>query len=400
MTTYDRIGSMAAAALLAGCLVLGGCGQGGNPGGPPKGGPPEVAVVTMATQRLPLTSELAGRTSASLVAEVRPQVGGLIQKRLFTEGADVEAGQTLYQIDPATYQAALENARAALGRSEANLSAVRLRAQRLRDLLADKAVSQQDSDDAEAALKQNEADIRYWKAAVETARINLQYTTVTAPISGRIGRSNVTEGALVTAHQPLALAVIQRLDPMYVDVPQSTADLLRLRRRLEAGRLRQNREVRNKVRLIQEDGVAYPLEGTLQFQDVTVDATTGSVMVRLIFPNPRGLLLPGMFVRAVVSEGVNEAAILLPQQAVSQDTKGNPVVLVVDAQGKVEQRRVVLDRAVDDKWLVVSGLTAGERVVVEGIQKARPGSLVKAVPFVPAGGAPAAPPPAAAGKKP
>jgi len=305
----------------------------------------------------------------------------------------VEAGQTLYQIDPATYQAALENARAALGRSEANLSAVRLRAQRLRDLLADKAVSQQDSDDAEAALKQNEADIRYWKAAVETARINLQYTTVTAPISGRIGRSNVTEGALVTAHQPLALAVIQRLDPMYVDVPQSTADLLRLRRRLEDGRLHQNRQVRSKVRLIQEDGVAYPLEGTMQFQDVTVDATTGSVMLRLIFPNPRGLLLPGMFVRAVVSEGVNEAAILVPQQAMSQDAKGNPVVLVVDPQGKVEQRQVVLDRAVGDKWLIASGLTVGERVVVEGIQKARPGSVVKAVPFetAPAGQAPRAP---------
>ena len=231
----------------------------------------------------------------------------------------------LYQIDPAPFQAALDNAKAALGRAEANLPAIRSRAERYKELLADKAVSQQDYDDAAAALKQAEADIQYWKATVETARINLGYTRVTAPISGRIGRSNVTEGALVTAYQPVALATIQQLDPIYVDVPQSTAELLRLKRRLEDGRLNQDGTNQNKVQLILEDGTAYPLEGTLQFRDVTVDPTTGSVILRIVFPNPEGVLLPGMFVRAVVEEGVNEQAILVPQQAVSRDPKGNPV---------------------------------------------------------------------------
>ena len=230
----------------------------------------------------------------------------------------------LYQIDPAPFQAALDNAKAALGKSEANLPSIRLRAERYKELLAEKAVSQQDYDDAAAALKQAEADIEYWKAAVETARINLGYTRVTAPISGRIGKSNVTDGALVTAYQPVALATIQQLDPIYVDVPQSTTELLRLKRRLEDGRLNQNGTNQKKVKLILEDGTAYPLEGTLQFRDVTVDPTTGSVILRIVFPNPEGVLLPGMFVRAVVKEGVNEQAILIPQQAVSRDPKGNP----------------------------------------------------------------------------
>ena len=332
-------------------------------------------------KKVVITTELAGRTSANLVAEVRPQVGGIIQKRLFTEGADVKAGQALFQIDPALYQAALDNAKAALARSEANLSAIQLKANRLRELLADKAVSQQDYDDAAAALKQTQADIQYWQATVETARINLKYTSITASISGRIGRSNVTEGTLVTAQQPTVLATIQRLDPMYVDVPQSTAEVLRLRRGLKEGRLDQSGADQKKVQLIMEDGTAYPLEGILQFRDITVDPTTGSVILRVIFPNPNGVLLPGMFVRAVVQEGVNKQAILIPQQAVLRDPKGNPLALIVDAQSNVQIRMLTLDRAIGDQWLVSSGLEPGARVIMEGMQKVKPGASVKVVSF-------------------
>ena len=356
----------------------GGCDRQKQAAAPPP--VPEVVVVTVQPQRVELTTELPGRTSPYLVAEIRPQVNGLIQKRLFKEGSDVKAGQVLYQIDPAPFQAALDNAKAALARAEANLPAIRLRMQRYRELLADKAVSQQDYDDAAAALKQAEAEVEYGKATVESARINLGYTRVTAPISGRIGRSSVTDGALVTAHQPTALATIQQLDPIYADVPQSTTELLRLRRRLEDGRLDQNGKNQQKVKLILEDNNVYSMEGTLQFRDVTVDPTTGSVILRIVFPNPEGVLLPGMFVRAVVKEGTNEQAILIPQQTVSRDPKGNPSVLIVDAEGKVQQRPLTLDRAIGDQWLVSSGLTAGERVVVEGLQKARPGASVKVVP--------------------
>ncbi len=381
MHIYDRAKLVAAGGVLAGLLILGGCGQKTVTGGPPIGRTPEVAVVTMQPQRLVITTELAGRTSPNLVAEVRPQVGGIIQKRLFVEGSDVKAGQVLYQIDPAPYQAVLDNAKAALSRSEANLPAIRLKTDRLRELLPDKAVSQQDYDDAAAAMKQTEADIQYWKAMVETARINLKYTSVNAPISGRIGRSIVTEGALVMSNQPTALSTIQRLDPMYVDVPQSTTELLRFRRHLEEGRLSRNGQIRNKVRLLLEDGTKYPLEGALQFRDVTVDPTTGSVILRIVFPNPKDVLLPGMFVRAVVEEGLNPKALLIPQQGVSRNPKGDPLALIVDAEGKVQQRTLTLDRAVGDAWLVSSGLAPGDRVIVEGSQKVRPGAPVKAVPF-------------------
>jgi membrane fusion protein (multidrug efflux system) len=367
--------------ILAGFLILTGCGQQRGPGGPP--GPAEVAVVTVQHEKVTITTELSGRTSAYRIAEIRPQVNGIIQKRLFVEGSDVKVGQALYQIDPAPFQAALNNAKAALGRSEANLPAIRLRTERFRELLADKAVSQQDYDDAAAALKQSEADVQYWKATVETARINLGYTRITAPISGRIGKSNVTEGALVTAHQPVALTSIQQLDPIYVDLPQSTADLLRLDGRLADGRLKNGGKSQNRVRLILEDGTPYSLEGTFQFRDVTVDQTTGSVMLRVVVPNPKGLLLPGMFVRTVVQEGVNTKAIMVPQQAVSRNPKGEPVALIVDAEGKVQQRMLALDRAISDKWLVSSGLVPGDRVIIEGIQKAKPGASVKVVPFEP-----------------
>jgi len=377
-TVFELLtGGVVLVALLGG-LLLGGCDRPKQSLPPPV---PEVTTVTVQPQELMLTTELPGRTSAYLVAEIRPQVNGIIQKRLFKQGSDVKAGQVLYQIDPAPFQAALDNARAALGRSEANLPAIRSKAERYKALRAEHAVSQQDYDDKDAALKQAEADIQYWKAAVETARINLGYTQVTAPISGRVGKSNVTDGALVTAYQALALATIQELDPIYVDVPQSTAELLRLRRRLEDNRLNQNGTNQKKVKLILEDGTAYPMEGTLLFRDVTVDPSTGSVVLRVVFPNPEGVLLPGMFVRAVVKEGINEQAILIPQQAVSRDPKGNPFALIADLEGKVQQRMLMLDRAIGDKWLVSSGLASGDQVIVEGVQKVRPGASVKVIPL-------------------
>jgi membrane fusion protein (multidrug efflux system) len=343
---------------------------------------PEVATVTIAREKVLLTTELPGRTSPFRIAEIRPQVNGLVLKRLFTEGSDVKGGQELYQIDPAPFQAALDNAMAALGRSEASLPSTRLRVDRYKQALADKAVSQQDYDDADAALKQATADVQYFKAMVETARINLGYAHVVSPISGRIGTSTVTDGAIVTAYQPMSLATIQQLDPIYVDVPQSTTELLRLKERLEAGHLNRDGTNQNQVQLILEDGTAYPLEGALQFRDVSVDPTTGSVILRMVFPNPNGVLLPGMFVRAVVKEGVNEQAIMVPQQAVSRDPKGNPVTLIVGADGKVAQRILVVDRTVGDQWLVSSGLAPGDRVIAEGMQKVRPGAAVKEVPFV------------------
>ncbi len=342
--------------------------------------PPEVGTITVREQEAVLTTELPGRTSAYRVAEVRPQVSGIVQKRLFEEGSDVRAGAVLYQIDPAPFQAAFESAGASLTRAEANIPAIRSRAERYRALLAERAVSQQDFDDVDSAFRQAEAEVRYWKAAVESARINLEYTRVTAPISGRTGRSNVTEGALVTASQPTPLVTIQQLDPIYVDAPQSTAELLRLKKRIESGSLEQNGTGQKKVRLILEDGSEYPLEGTFQFQDVTVERTTGSVTLRAVFPNPDGILLPGMFVRGVVQEGVNKQAILIPQHAVSRDPKGNPLALLVDPDGKVQERQISIDRAVGNQWLVTSGLAPGEKVIVEGMQKVRSGSPAKAVP--------------------
>ena len=368
-------------AVLVGVLGPGGCER--RPQSPP---PPaaaaavDVATVTIAPQKVELTTELPGRTCAYLVAEIRPQVNGLIQKRLFTEGSDVKAGDVLYQIDPAPFQAAFNTAEAALGRSQASVPSIRARVERYKGLLDDRAVSRQDYDDATSALNQAEADIQYWKASAEMARINLGYTRVTAPISGRIGRSTVTDGALVAAYQPVALSTIQQLDPIYVDVPQSTAELLRLNRRLQDGRLNQNGTNQNKVKLLLEDGTAYSQEGTLQFRDVTVDPTTGSSILRIIFPNPNGVLLPGMYVRAVVKEGVHDQALLVPQQAVSRDPKGNPVALIVGAEEKVQQRSLTLDRAIGNQWLISSGLASGDRVIVEGMQKVRPGGTVKVAP--------------------
>jgi membrane fusion protein, multidrug efflux system len=354
---------------------------------PPPAAAPEVATVTIDRQQVLLTTELPGRTSPYRIAEIRPQVNGLILKRLFTEGTDVKEGQELYQIDPAPFQAALDNAKAALGRAEANLPAVQVRVNRYKEALADKAVSQQDFDDASAALKQAEADVNYYKAMVETARINLNYARIVSPISGRIGTSTVTDGAIVTAYQPVALATVQQLDPIYVNVPQSATDLLRLKRRLEGGQLKHDGTNANKVRLILPDGSNYAMAGTLEFQDISVDPTTGTVTLRMLFPNPNGVLLPGMFVRGLVQEGVDEQAILIPQQTVARDTKGNPYVFIVDATGKATPRPLTLDRAIGDRWLVTSGLAPGDRVITEGLQKVRPGAPVReAQPTSPAKG--------------
>ena len=360
-------------ALMASALLLCACEGQKEQAAPP---PPEVTVMEVIEQEMVLSTELPGRTSAFLVAEVRPQVSGIIQKRLFKEGSVVKAGQILYQIDPAPFQAAYESARASLARAEANLQAISSRAKRYEGLLAEGAVSQQDFDDVTSAFKQAQAEVAYWKAAAESARINLGYTRVNAPISGRIGRSNMTEGALVTANQPAPLATIQQFDPIYVDVPQSTADLLKLKRRIESGSLHTNQTGRKQIRLILEDGSEYPLTGTMEFRDVSVDPTTGTVTLRAVFPNPEELLLPGMFVRAVVQEGVNRHAILIPQQAVSRDPKGNPLALSVDADSAVQQQFLTIDRAVGNQWLIASGLTPGDRIIIEGVQKVRPGVKV------------------------
>ncbi|MBP7148604.1 MAG: efflux RND transporter periplasmic adaptor subunit [Acidobacteria bacterium] len=381
MTNCNRAGLAPAAGILAAALLLfsaAGCRQQQVP---PQRGPAEVATVTVRAERAVLTTELPGRTAAHLVAEVRPQVNGIIQARRFAEGSDVKAGQLLYQIDPAPYKAAVEQAEAALAMAEANLPAARSRAERLEGLVEIRAAGQQDYDDATAALRQAEAAVAANRAALESARINLSYTPVKAPISGRIGKSAVTVGALVTAYQPVPLAMIQEIDPIYVDVTQSSADLLRLRNKFSSGALKRDEDAARKVRLLLEDGTPYPQEGTLQFRDVTVDPTTGSVIVRMVFPNPEHVLLPGMFVRAVIEEGLAENAIFAPQQGVTRDPRGNARVLVVGADGKVEERAIEVGRAIGDRWLVTKGLADGEQVIVEGLQNVRPGDTVKAVPF-------------------
>ncbi len=406
MQLRNRSRCLAAAGLVFGGLLLSGC----KPqAGPPPAGPAEVAVVTMQPERVVLTTELPGRINAYLVAEIRPQVSGLLQKRLFQEGSNVRQGELLYQIDPAPYQAAYDQAKAALVTAqanvataeanvvmaEANLPAIRSRAERLKELAAIRAVGQQNYDDAAASLREAEANLQVRKsavesnrtavevsrAAVESARINLSYTPIKAPITGRIGKSNITVGAMVTAYQPTPLAVIQQLDPIYVDVTQASADLLRLRRSLESGHLKSGSGSQTKVNLLLEDGTPYASQGTLQFRDVTVDPTTGSFTLRMVFPNPRQILLPGMFVRAVIEEGVKEDAIFVPQQGVGRDPKGNPIALIADADNKVALRPLVIDRAIGDRWLVTKGLSPGDRVIVEGGERLRPGVPVRPVPF-------------------
>lgn len=395
-----RTASYRTATMLAAfsALTLAACGEAPQPPAKGAGGVPKVSVVTVAPQSLPLMTELPGRVAPALIAEVRPQITGLVLQRRFKEGSDVKAGELLYQIDPAIYRANLDSAEATRAKAEASLVTVRLKAGRLKELAAIKAVSQQDADDASASLLQAEAEVSSAKAALQTQRINLDYTRITSPIKGRIGRSSVTPGALVTANQANALATVQQLDPIYVDVTQSTGALLALKRSLDAGSLKSGTA---KVRLVLEDGTVYAQPGKLQFSDVTVDQSTGAVTLRAEFPNPRSDLLPGMYARAVLEEGVMEQALLVPQRAVSRDTTGKPIVFVVDAEGKLQQRSVVADRAVGDQWLVAEGLKAGDVVAVEGQQKARPGQAVTAEPYVPAAAQqPAAAPKSAAASQP
>lgn len=380
MRNKFRIG-LIAAGTLALLFVLSGCDKKSAVAGPPPSGPAEVGVVVVEPQRVTLTSELSGRTSAHRVAEVRPQVGGIIQQRLFTEGADVQAGEVLYQIDPATYQAAFNSAKAVLAKAEASLIPARLKEERFRSLVQIKAVSQQNYDDVAATFKQAAADVAVAQAAVETARINLAYTQVTAPISGRIGRSTVTTGALVTASQAKPLATIQQLDQIYVDVTQSTADLLRLKRNLASGLLKNNDPQQAEVKLMLEDDTPYPWPGTMKFSEVTVNQSTGSVTLRTLFPNPEQLLLPGMFVRAIIKEGVNEQAILVPQRGCTRSQTGVITAMVVGAEDKVELRTIKVARTIGSNWLVSEGLKPGDRVIVEGLQKARLGTQVIAVLF-------------------
>ncbi len=402
-------------------ILLTGCGGQQQAAPPPS--TPEVATVTVSTQSVALTTELPGRTSAFLVSEIRPQVSGLIQKRLFEEGANIVAGQELYQIDPAPFQAAVDNAaanlatmhknadraRAGLEASIANiahqkavLELAEINSERYQELFKKDAITAVQRDQvvtevkvADATLRaasaQVESDhqavaaadaaIKQAEAALETTKIQLGYTKITSPISGRIGRSNVTEGAIVTAYQAIPLATIQQLDPIYVDVTQSTYDLNRLKRNLANGRLKDDGT--NSVKIILDDGTEYSQEGILKFKDITVDQTTGSVILRIVVPNPEGVLLPGMFVRAIAQEGINENAILVPQQGVQRDHKGNPLAFVVGADGKVAQKNLTLDRAIGNTWLVAKGLEPNDHLIVEGIQKAKPGTVVKESPFDP-----------------
>ncbi|WAC75391.1 efflux RND transporter periplasmic adaptor subunit [Roseateles sp. SL47] len=355
-------------------VTLAACGEAPHPPNAGGNGAPQVAVTTVQTQRLALTTELPGRVTAALVAEVRPQVGGLVQERHFKEGSQVKAGDLLYQIDPATFRASVDNAQASLDKAEATLVTARLKAGRYKELAVMKAVSQQDADDADASLLQAQADVNAARATLQTQRINLAYTRITAPISGRIGRSSVTPGALVTSNQATVMATVQQLDPIYVDVTQSSGAMLALKRSLEKGQLKGGTAA---VKLVLDDGTVYPLAGKLQFSEVTVDPATSAVTLRAEFPNPKGDLLPGMYAKAVIEEGVIDQAVLVPQPAVTRDSTGKAIAYVVDGGGKLAQRTLKADRAIGDQWLVSSGLQAGDRLVVEGQQKARPGQAVE-----------------------
>ncbi|WP_439885862.1 efflux RND transporter periplasmic adaptor subunit [Pseudomonas syringae] len=362
--------------------ILTGCGK--PPGGPPPSpGTPEVGVLSVQAQRVVFSTELPGRTAPFMIAEIRPQVSGIVQKRSFTEGSTVKAGQVLYLIDPATYRATYNSDLAALAKAEASLTSVRLKNERYKELAALDAVSRQDYDDAVSSLGESRADVASAKANVESSRINLAYTQVNAPITGRIGKSGITPGALVTANQTSTMATIQQLDPIYVDVTQPSAALLRLKKSLSNGEIQKSGATAAKVRLKLEDGSLYPLEGTLEFSDVTVDQDTGAITLRAVFPNPNADLLPGMYVRAVLEEGFKEQGLLVPQQAVSRDSTGKPMAYVVGKDNTLERRELTTDRAIGDQWLISRGLHVGDQLVVDGQQRASAGVKVKTVPWTP-----------------
>jgi membrane fusion protein (multidrug efflux system) len=339
---------------------------------------PQVTIVTLQAQPVSLTRELPGRTTAYLVAEVRPQVSGIVKQRRFVEGAFVKAGQPLYELDDAPYRATYNNAKATLQRAEATADAARITARRDADLIKIDAVSQQDNDNAIAAQRQAEADVVASQAAVESAAVNLAYAHIVSPITGRIGKSSVTQGALVTQNQTNAMATVQQLDPIYVDVNQSSSEWLQLRQEVGSGRVEAN-GAGARAQIVLENGATYEHDGQLQFADVTVDPTTGELLLRAIVPNPDHMLMPGMYVRAVINEGVMPKGLLAPQQGIARDPKGNATALVVDAQNKVQSRDVKVTRTIGDKWLVSDGLAAGDRLIVEGLQKVRPGIEVQPV---------------------
>jgi len=370
--TFARIRPIALSLAIA--VAVAACGGGDEQ--PPPQGPGQVTVVTLKAESVALTRELPGRTTAFLVAEVRPQVNGIVGRRLFTEGSLVKEGQPLYQIDDASYRAQANNARAQLARAEATANASRLSAARITELAKVDAVSRQDLENAVAAQKQAEADVGAAKASLDAANVTLGYARITAPISGRIGKSSVTQGALVSAAQTEALATIQQLDPIYVDLTQSAAELLQLRRELAAGRLQDNQTL--PVTILLDDGSTFDQKGTLEFSEVSVDPTTGSYGLRVKVANPEGVLMPGMYVRAVIGGGVRNGAVLVPMQGIARDAKGDTSAMVVNPQGKVEVRPVKVSRALGDKWLVEDGLKAGDKVIVEGLQKIAPDMPVQA----------------------
>ena len=364
------LGLLAVTALLAACAK--------DAGGPPP--PPEVTVITLQPRSISITDQLPGRTTAFRVAEVRPQVTGIVKQRLFTEGGEVRAGQQLYQIDPGSYRATLNSAAAALQRAEAQAVSARLLQERYAPLIAANAVSKQENDEAISARARAEADVAAARAQVDNARINVVYTQVLSPITGRIGRAMVTEGALVTSEQQSPLATVQQLDPIYVDITQSSTEMLRLQRQLASGELVKTDDNQAEVGLTLEDGTLYAERGKLKVSEVSVDPGTGSVVLRAVFPNPKRELLPGMFVRAQLTRGTRSAALLVPQRGVTRNPKGDATVLVVDKEDKVAEKVVTADRAINGEWLITAGLEAGERVIVDGLQKAKPGSQVKPIP--------------------
>jgi membrane fusion protein (multidrug efflux system) len=374
MSSPKAVRPWALPAVLATFAALSACSK---PGGQLQGNQPiPVTVVTLQSQPVTLTRELPGRSTAYLVAEVRPQVNGIIAKLLFAEGSLVKEGQPLYQLDDATYRADLNSAEANLARAQATLVTAELNAQRSSQLVKLDAVSKQDDENAAAALRQAQADVKAAQAAADRARVVLGYARITSPISGRTGKSMVTPGALVTANQEAALTTVQQFDPMYIDLTQSSAELLNLRKALARGALQVSRDL--PVTILLEDGTHYEHTGKLAFSDVTVDPTTGSFGLRVVVPNPDYLLLPGMYVRAVVGDGERRDALLVPQQGITRDQKGQSVAMVVSQDDKVEARQVKVSRAIGDKWLVEDGLAAGDRVIVEGLQKIRPGAPVQA----------------------
>ncbi|WP_246541506.1 efflux RND transporter periplasmic adaptor subunit [Collimonas antrihumi] len=339
----------------------------------------EVGTVTVKPERQSVSTELPGRTVAYLTADIRPQISGIIQRRLFTEGANVKQGQALYQIDPATYQAAFDSAKASLSKAEATLRASRLKAERYIELNKIDAVSKQDNDDAQSVLSENQAALEVARAALKTAAIDLEFTRIAAPISGRIETSTVTPGALVVAQQSVALTTIQKIDPIYVDVTQSSVDVLRMRRELASGNIKAVGRDEAPVRLVLEDGSVYPQPGKLKFSGLSVNTGTGMITLRAEFPNPDGMLLPGMYVRAQLEEAIDEAAILVPQKAVTRDALGAATALILDDAGKVQRRALTVGRAIGNRWWVSEGLQAGDKVIVDGLQKIKAGDSVRAV---------------------